>query len=94
VQGYCPAAHALPMFPSTPLSFRPMGSRVDPHRVFEVAVRLLRGEEIAFVDEHGRAWTASADRLEVTIGGEFGPVFEAVTAYEVAFEVVRRGRRT
>jgi|HubBroStandDraft_1064217.scaffolds.fasta_scaffold908872_1 hypothetical protein len=82
------------MQPATPLSFRPMGTRVDLQRVvFDVAVRLLRGEEMSFVDEHGRTWQASADRLEVSIGGVLGPVLDGVTAYEVAFEIVRRDRR-
>jgi len=56
--------------------------------LYPLAVRLLLGEEIHLVDEHGRRWVATAEAL--SYGG--AAVVEG-DAYEVAREVVRRGMR-
>lgn len=54
-------------------------------RVFRLAVRLLRGEELHLVDEHGRRWTATTKSLAY----HDAPVVEG-SAYDVAAAVVAR----
>jgi hypothetical protein len=53
--------------------------------VFRLATRLLRGETIERVDEHGRYWRATATALYwfEPATGELAPVVEG-DAYEVA----------
>jgi len=48
-------------------------------RVYALALRLLLGEQIDLVDEHGRRWIATATVLSYS----GGPVVEG-TAYDVA----------
>ena len=54
-------------------------------RVYDLAVRLLRGEVVEMTDAHGRHWRATADALRLFLPGsrECAPVIEA-DAYEVA----------
>jgi hypothetical protein len=62
---------------------------------FDVAVRLLAGEVVDLVDEHGRRWRATATTLSlVHLGtGEAGLVLEG-SAGDVALEVARRAVRS
>jgi hypothetical protein len=62
-------------------------------RAFALALRLLDGEEIHLVDDHGRRWRATATCLELELGGEWGPVYDELTTGDVVIEVVRRNLR-
>jgi hypothetical protein len=74
VDGECDPGHAISLYPA----------------VRELAVRLLAGEVLGLVDQQGMRWTARANRLDFVLRGEPGPVLENCTAYDVAYEVVRR----
>jgi hypothetical protein len=56
---------------------------------FALARRLLSGEVVRLVDEHGRRWEASAHALSWVVAQEAAPVLEG-SAGDVAIEVVRR----
>jgi hypothetical protein len=59
--------------------------------VFDIAVRLLRGEVLELEDEDGRRWRADARSLHLVLPGsrESGVVLEG-TAADIALEIVRR----
>ncbi|HEY1697977.1 MAG TPA: hypothetical protein VGG39_37715 [Polyangiaceae bacterium] len=57
--------------------------------VFGVAVRLLRGERMRFLDRHGREWLATATELHLVRDGIEELIVEGYAA-DIAEEVVRR----
>ena len=64
---------------------------VDPRHpiVLALVLRLLRGETITVIDEHGRIWRSEASRLFLVLpgNGEAAPILEHVDAYEVALRL-------
>ena len=58
--------------------------------VFELAVRLLRGEVVEVTDDGGRTWRATASPLSLLWYGEPNPVLEGVDALEVADALAAR----
>jgi hypothetical protein len=79
--------------------FRPdepkAGSDRIAGRVFALAVRLMRGEIMEFVDEHGRCWQASATNLDlVEAHSADSRAIVVGSAADVALEVVRRQMRS
>jgi hypothetical protein len=57
--------------------------------VFAVAVRLMRGETVEYVDRHGRVWRADATTLHLVVGGRSELIVEGYAA-DIAVEIVRR----
>ena len=55
-------------------------------RVSSLAVRLLAGETIEHVDEHGRHWRATRNALLLVLpgNGESAAILEGVDAFEIA----------
>jgi hypothetical protein len=58
--------------------------------VYDLSLRLLAGEVLDLVDKNGMRWRASASRLDLIQKGEPSPLLENCTAFDVAYEVVRR----
>jgi CheY-like chemotaxis protein len=71
------------------------GSRPDPARVFALAARLARGEELDLVDDRGRQWSASGTLLilQTLDPAEPAAVLRGCAA-EIALEIVCRGLRS
>jgi CheY-like chemotaxis protein len=70
-------------------------ARQDAACVFALAVRLVRGEVLDFVDEYGWPWSASATELQLKPFGaaEWATMVRGCAA-DVALEIVRRGLRS
>jgi hypothetical protein len=61
---------------------------------FALAVRLVNGETLEFVDPHGRRWRATATAFSwVHADEEAAPLFEGWAA-DIALEVARRDNLT
>jgi hypothetical protein len=58
--------------------------------VHDLAVRLLAGEVLELEDHDGMRWRASASRLDLILKGEPNPLLKDCTAFDVAYEIVRR----
>lgn len=63
--------------------------KVHYTRVFAVAVRLMRGETVEYLDRHGRLWRADATSLHLVVGGRSELIVEGYAA-DIAAEIVRR----
>jgi hypothetical protein len=60
--------------------------------VMALALRLIRGEVVELVDEHGRGWRATSTALSVVLPDErqAGPVLLDADTYDVAVTLLAR----